>query len=60
MKIMQFEQLANINNEVREDRHPIILISGRDIAELLINAGYSTVASVQNFLTAEFSVEVNP
>lgn len=46
--------------EVREDRHPIILISGRDIAELLIKAGYNTAASVQNFLNAEYSVEVNP
>lgn len=60
MKILPFEQLADVDNEVSEDHHPIILIIGRDIAELLINAGYSTVVSVQNFLTAEFSVEVNP
>jgi hypothetical protein len=45
-------------NEVRDDRHPIILISGRDIAELLIKTGFNTAESVQSFLTAEFSVEV--
>lgn len=45
-------------NEVRDDRHPIILISGRDIAELLIKTGFNTAESVQSFLTAEFSGEV--
>ena len=45
-------------SEVRDDRHPVILISGRDIAELLIKTGFNTAESVQSFLTAEFSVEV--
>lgn len=42
--------------EVREDRHPIIFISGRDIAEIMIKAGYNTQNSVNEFLNSEFSL----
>jgi len=41
--------------EVREDEHPIIFISGKDIAETLITNGYNTSQMVQNFLDNEFS-----
>ncbi len=40
--------------EVREDRHPIIFISGKDIAEILIRNGYSTPELVGALLTNEF------
>jgi len=36
--------------EVRDDRHPIVLISGRDIAEILIQAGYGSVERVTELL----------
>jgi hypothetical protein len=36
--------------EVRDDRHPIVLISGRDIAEVLIQAGYGSVERVGELL----------
>lgn len=36
--------------EVRDDRHPIVLISGRDIAEILIQAGYGSVERVNDLL----------
>jgi hypothetical protein len=42
--------------EVREDRHPIIFICGRDIAEILIKAGYNTADAVTEFLQNEFPV----
>lgn len=42
--------------EVREDRHPIIFISGKDISEILIKAGYNTKDSVNEFLNSEFPV----
>lgn len=45
--------------EVREDRHPIIFISGRDIAEILIRAGFNTTQAVTTFLEIEFPTEVN-
>lgn len=35
--------------EVREDRHPIIFLCGRDIAETLIKAGYNTPDKVREF-----------
>lgn len=38
--------------EVREDRHPIIFISGRDVAEILIERGFNTVEKVQRLLEA--------
>lgn len=42
--------------EVREDRHPILFISGRDIAEILISNGFNTVERVAALLTSEFKV----
>ena len=40
--------------EVRQDRHPIIFIAGRDIAEILIHSGYSAAEQVHSLLTKEF------
>ena len=40
--------------EVRQDRHPIIFISGRDITEILIHNGFSTPARVSLLLTNDF------
>lgn len=42
--------------EVREDRHPIIFISGRDIAEILIKIGFNTKEKVETLLKNEFKV----
>jgi hypothetical protein len=42
--------------EVREDRHPIIFFSGRDIADILTANGYSTPELVQELLHNEFAV----
>jgi len=40
--------------EVREDRHPIIFISGKDIADILTTNGFSTRETVKNLLESEF------
>ena len=40
--------------EVRKDRHPIIFISGRDIAEILIVNGYNSSELVEQFLKSQF------
>lgn len=42
--------------EVREDRHPIVFISGKDIADILITNGYNSPELVENFLDSEFPV----
>ncbi len=42
--------------EVREDRHPIVFISGRDIAEILIKHGYNSVTRVNTLLNNEFKL----
>lgn len=42
--------------EVREDRHPILFISGRDIAEILIANSFNTVERVAALLASEFQV----
>ena len=42
--------------EVREDRHPIVFISGRDIAEILIKHGYNSVNRVNTLLNNEFKL----
>lgn len=36
--------------EVRTDRHPIIFICGKDIAEILIENGYNTAVLVKKFI----------
>ena len=43
--------------EVREDRHPIIFISGRDIAEILIKNGFNSIVKVNSFLNNEFKIK---
>ena len=45
--------------EVREDRHPIIFISGRDITEILIKNGYNSVDGVKTLLNNEFKISGN-
>lgn len=40
--------------EMRGDGHPIIVISGRDIAELLRSRGFSTPAAVRRWLEGAF------
>jgi hypothetical protein len=41
--------------ELREDGHPVIILSGKDIAEILIKNGYNTVEGVRRLLGAEFA-----
>ena len=40
--------------EIVEDRHPVIILAGRDIVEILKQAGYSTKDSVLSWLRANF------
>jgi len=40
--------------EIKEDQHPIIVISARDIAELLKRNGKGDVSNVRAWLQSEF------
>ena len=40
--------------EIIEDQHPVIIISGLDIARLLIQTGYNSVDLVDHWLKANF------
>lgn len=40
--------------EIIQDLHPIIIMTGRDIANILIRAGYNSEDSVYHWLTANF------
>ena len=42
--------------ELRSDRHPVAVISGADIAAILVNAGLGTPQAVMEWLRAEFRV----
>lgn len=42
--------------EVREDRHPIIFISGKDIADILTTNGFNTPELVKDLLMREFEM----
>src|SRR5262245_59935426 len=41
--------------ELRSDRHPVVVIAGADIAAILVKAGMGMPEAVRNWLTAEFS-----
>jgi hypothetical protein len=41
-------------DEVRSDGHPLVLISGRDIVDVLGSHGYTTVESVRTWLAQQF------
>jgi hypothetical protein len=40
--------------EIREDEHPVVIISGRDIVEILRSKDYGSVAKVKSWLASEF------
>jgi hypothetical protein len=42
--------------EVRQDRHPIIFISGRDISEILFKNEFNTEAKVETLLKTQYPV----
>jgi hypothetical protein len=46
--------------ELREDRHPVVVICGRDIAAILKEHGYATPAAVTAWLSAQFPPSVSP
>jgi Restriction endonuclease AspBHI N-terminal/Restriction endonuclease len=43
--------------EVRDDRHPIIFLAGKDITDILTKTGYGTPELVENLLRNEFAVD---
>ncbi len=42
--------------EVREDRHPIIFITGKDIVDILVRNGLNTPALVKQLLEKDFNI----
>jgi hypothetical protein len=40
--------------EIKEDGHPVLIISSGDIARLLVDNGYGTTEDVQQWLVARF------
>lgn len=40
--------------EIIEDEHPIVIISGRDIIEILYNAGICSVELLKDWLSTNF------
>mgnify|MGYP006296398215 CR=1 FL=1 len=42
--------------EVREDKHPVIFITGKDISEILIEHGFNTKTMVKQFLNSQFPI----
>lgn len=40
--------------EVRQDRHPIVFLCGKDIVDILVKNGFNTTEFVDNFIRSEF------
>jgi hypothetical protein len=43
--------------EIREDRHPIVIVCASDIVAILKRRGFGSVAAVKHWLNAEFPQE---
>ena len=43
--------------EIRADQHPVVILAGRDITELLREKGYPTPADVTRWLSEAFPIE---
>lgn len=42
--------------EIREDKHPVIVVAARDIVQILAKAGLTSLDDVRNWLSANFPV----
>ena len=42
--------------EIRKDRHPVVILCGRDIAQLLIEKGLNSTERVRQWLENEFAL----
>lgn len=47
-------------SEIRADEHPVVVISGADIVEILSNAGYRTASAVLNYLQINHPLQESP
>ncbi|MFC1933067.1 restriction endonuclease [Chloroflexota bacterium] len=45
--------------EIKQDQHPIIIISGRNIASILIKSGFNSIDMVRAWLSSNFPVNDN-
>ena len=43
--------------EIRDDGHPIVFVTGRDIVDILGRRGYRTVPEVQRYLSETYPVD---
>ena len=43
--------------EIRQDRHPVVVLCGRDLAQILIAKGLNSAERVEAWLRAEFAPE---
>ena len=49
---------AQVYDEVRQDGHPLVMIAGRDIVDVLRSHGYTTADAVQVWLKQQFPADV--
>jgi hypothetical protein len=49
---------AQVYDEVRQDRHPIAMVCGRDVVDALRGSGYGDVSAVKAWLEASFPASV--
>lgn len=48
--------MAKPTREIREDGHPVIIIAGRDIVEMLKGRGLDTVPALRRYLADLYPV----
>lgn len=45
---------AQAYHEIREDGHPVVIMAGRDIVEILKRSGHDTVPAISRFLNENY------
>jgi hypothetical protein len=45
---------AQAYQEIREDGHPVVILAGRDLVEILKKSGHDTAATIRRFLSESY------
>ena len=45
---------AQAYQEIREDGHPVVILAGRDLVEILKKSGHDTAAAIRRFLSESY------
>ena len=54
VNVISTSENVYISKEIVEDGHPVVIISGKDIIDILLDAGIGSVEQLRDWLTTNF------